>query len=396
MVILLIDKYKINFNLTSDPIKNNLFKNILDEILKFLYDNLNYKSIEGIILTGSIANGEGTIINNGEYTYISDFDILLSFNLLNFLKYRAYCIDLSQKMTQELLKKKIFTHVNYLPNNDTINRILNMKNTKIYDYEFRVSSKLMYGKQIFINDDLYPSTEDSFELLFTVLSHQLFNLENKYKVEKVYEYAKLSLTLLNSFLIYNNLIANTYKKRLNILIKNREIFNIITDCDINIFKIYTQFKIDGSLNTLMNNLNYINIDFLIDFQKKYLRELSLRILRYELYNINLTYKYKNNIENNYLLYILQNKFNIKHYLINILLYIINSIFLMDTNLYHKLYIVSRIPSKKIFNYYLIKLFILNDETTIYPLMSSINYSNIVPYINKFIYYWKYSESSIKF
>lgn len=395
-----IREFNIDFYMTEDKEKNDFFNNILIKVLNHLKKNIDFNKIEGIILTGSLVNSEGTIIYYEDKILMSDFDLIIYFNTINYLKLKLWCSFLSNEITDLLNKENILTHVNYLPTTKYIDIFLKSSESYIYEYEYSHSSKVLYGNVQKFNNHIYPLKNDALELLFTVLSQQIYIKDKYSSVEKIYNYSKLSLTLINSFLIFNNKFGSTYKERLNIIKKYAEQnSDIITFNDIQLLTVYTNFKLNGSLNILKSSLGFENIDDLIIFQEKYLKNLSKKILTFELANV----EPDNTVDNssiylNYIKYIKSLNFNLRNYLLALFFYIYYS-FIFKNNkmkLYYKLFLFTRIPPKKILNYFIILLFLQK--------LHNKNRRNITLYFNvsdddfllELLHYWQISEKSIKF
>jgi hypothetical protein len=159
--------------------------------------------------------------------------------------------------------------------------------SNIYLYEFALASRCIFGKTPSFNQAAHPSKRDALELVFTVVSDLVFSkLKNASKMEESYIYAKRALTLLNSILIFHGCFAETYQKRMEIARKYATISKIpLNQEEIKTLEIFTEYKLSGSFQQLLDSLGFKKAVDLISFQRKFLTKLTTKILYYELYNI---------------------------------------------------------------------------------------------------------------
>ena len=257
---------------------------IAKEALGFLLKNVDSNSIKCILATGSIANGEGTVIKHKSSTVASDFDFVVYIDFSYYLKNRTNFINLSKIITAQLLKSKIDTHVVFLPSPLLLQRDIHFSKSSIYEYEFAIASKCVFGKTRHFNLAARPNKKDALELTFTVVGDLVFsNFESLSDIEKSYIYAKRALTLLNSLLIFHGYFAETYEKRINIAEKygSRGLLPLTTD-ELKILKIFYGYKLSGSLQQLLASLSFRDMRDLLTFQSSFLKNLTMKILGYEL------------------------------------------------------------------------------------------------------------------
>ena len=260
---------------------------IAQEALTFLFENINTNRIRCILLTGSVANGEGTVIKCNSSVIASDFDFVVYLDFPHFLRNRAHLRNLSQEMSTKLKERGVNTHVEFLPSTSVLRGGGFFMNPSIYEYEFAFASKCIFGKALSFNKTARPTKIDALELTFTVVSDLVFsNFKNLSKTEESYIYAKRALTVLNSILIFHGFFAETYEKRMKIAKRyaSRGIIPINQD-EIKTLEIFTEYKLSGSFQYLLNSFAYKKTDDLIRFQREFLKKLTTKILYYELLNL---------------------------------------------------------------------------------------------------------------
>ncbi|NHJ31523.1 MAG: hypothetical protein FK732_01555 [Asgard group archaeon] len=264
---------------------DEILRTITKEALEFLLENVNANRIKCILVTGSLANGEGTVIENNSSLVTSDFDFVVYLDFLYYLKNRNLFQHLSQVITRRLVKRKVNTHVVFLPSSQIFQTAIRFTKSSIYEYEFAIASKCVFGTAQSFNLATRPTKRDALELSFTVVSDLFFSNFNS-RIEESYIYAKRALTLLNSVLIFQGLFAETYKKRVKIAksYMSRGILPITQD-EMKILEIFTEYKLSGSLQQLFNALSYNKICDLLQFQREFLKNLTKKILSFELDNI---------------------------------------------------------------------------------------------------------------
>lgn len=277
----------LDFKMAKQNYADEVLRAIAKEALDFFLKNVNANRIKCILVTGSIANCEGTVIKHNFSLITSDFDFIVYLDLPHYLKKRNHFQDLSQEMSKRLINKNINTHVVFLPSTKILQTGIRFKNSSIYEYEFAIASKCVFGKAQPFNLIIRPTKRDALELTFTVVSDLVFsNLKNLSKIEETYIYAKRALTLLNSILIFHGFFTETHEKRIKIAKKYVSIGTIpISQDEMKILEIFTEYKISGSLQGLLDSLSCSNIHDLIQFQKDFLTNLTKKILCYELNNL---------------------------------------------------------------------------------------------------------------
>ncbi len=279
----LIITLNLDFRLAKQDYADDLLRAIAEEALGFLFKNVDINRIKYILLTGSLANGEGTVIKHESSIVTSDFDFVVNLDLQYYLKNRNLFQKLSQEISERLVKKQIDTHVVFLSSAP----LICFKNLSIYEYEFAISSKCIFGNAPSFSMTTRPTKRDALELTFTVVSDLVFSdFKRHSKIEESYIYAKRALTLLNSLLIFHGLFAETYEKRIKIAKRyvSQEILPL-TQHEMEMLDIFTAYKLTGSFRQLFNSLSCKDINDLLRLQREFLTNLTLKILNFELNNL---------------------------------------------------------------------------------------------------------------
>jgi len=277
----------LDFRMAKQNYADEVLRAIAKEALDFLLKNVNANRIKCILVTGSLANGEGTVIKHDSSVITSDFDFVVYLDFPCYLKNGNYFQHLSQEMSTRLINRKINTHVVFLPSTQILQTGIRFTNSSIYEYEFAIASKCVFGKAQSFNLTARPTKRDALELTFTVVSDLVFsNFKNLSKIEESYIYAKRALTLLNSILIFHGFFAETYEKRMKIAKSyvSRGMIPVTQD-EMKILKIFTEYKLSGSLHQLFDSLSCSDIGDLLRFQREFLANLAIKILNFELNNV---------------------------------------------------------------------------------------------------------------
>lgn len=262
---------------------NELLQKINSLAINYLFKSINKKEISCLLLTGSVANCEGTVLRTDSSTVVaSDFDFVVYMNLINYLRNRRQFPKLSSEISDYIVKNNVDTHVVFLPLCKALQRIPGLGNSSIYEYEFSFGGKCMFGTKPSLNNKARPTEKDALELTFTVIGDLIFsNSESLSVEEKIYVYSKRALTLLNSLLIFNKIFAITYKERITNA-KNLGKLNCLSENELRTLAAYTDFKLSGELKPLLTSLNFSNVEDLIVFQKDFLKNFAVKILYIEL------------------------------------------------------------------------------------------------------------------
>lgn len=280
-----MNRISLDFEMSRKNHNDALLRAIAQESLNFLFKHTDASKIKSILLTGSVAHGEGTVIEHESYLVTSDFDFVIYLDPLHFMKNRTHLQNLSQEITTRLLKRGVNTHITFVPS-IILRAGIRFINSSIYEYEFASGSKCLLGKSPSFDKTARPTKKDALELTFTVLSDLLFlNFKNVSKIEESYIYAKRALTLLNSLLIFHGLFAQTYQERIKIAKRyaSTGAFPISHD-EIKMLEIFTEYKLSGSFQHILDALACNKTEDLLMIQKEFLKKLTTKILGYELMN----------------------------------------------------------------------------------------------------------------
>ena len=380
--------------------------------LKLLFENIGINRIQNVLLTGSVANGEGTVLEFNSCITASDFDFVITFDLLNFFKYRKHLQTLSEELSDRLLRKGVSTHVVFLPNTRLLGIGSYFGKSPIYEYEFRFASKSVFGKNPYSKRMGRPTKRDALELTFTVISELTFLKFRKIsKIEESYVLAKRALTLLNSTLIYFGIIATTYATRIEIAKKcfSQRGFPL-NQTDISVLEHFTRYKLSSSLNDLMKTLGFTEIDSLIEFQTEFVRKMTTKVLCFEIMNFTRESSQINSLTNeSYEKQIKQSISNLKQYLLNskmqnssrivgITLYILEKLSRnKQREDYFKIFIFHKQSPKAILNALTALLFLSEDYSCVAEILRE-----LFPWIkiddvplNSLFCLWQTAEQSIK-
>jgi len=281
-----MNRISLDFEMSRHIHNDAVLRAFAQESLNFLFKHIDTSRIKSILLTGSVANGEGTVIEHDSSLVASDFDFMIYMGPSHFLKNRTHLQNLSQEITTRLLKRGVDTHVMFTPSISILRADIRFAFSAIYEYEFASASKCLFGKSPSFDKTVRPTKKDALDLTFTVVSDLLFsNFKNVSKIEESYIYAKRALTLLNSLLIFHGLFAETYQKRIKIAKKYAPTGAIpFSHDEIKMLEIFTEYKLSGSFQHLLDALACNKTDDLIGIQKEFLKKLTTKILCYELMN----------------------------------------------------------------------------------------------------------------
>ena len=272
----------LDFKLARNDHEDDILREIGLNALTYLFDHVNSKEIKCLLLTGSLANGEGTVIKYGSSLIASDFDFVVYLNPFYYLKNKRNFGALSQQVSTLLKQKGFGTHVVFLPATIPFNRNLGFAVSNIYEYENAVASRCLLGKKPLFNESVKPTKKDALELTFTVVGELLFaDVPKLSQVEQTYVYAKRSLTLLNSLLISRGFFSATYQERIEIA-KEHAGDICLGSNEMKVLQFFTEYKLSGSLSQLLSSLGYTDLNDLIQFQKNFLFMILLRTLYFEL------------------------------------------------------------------------------------------------------------------
>src|SRR3990170_7921874 len=110
-----MDKMNLEFVMAKYAREDVILRAIAQTALDFLSKYADTNRIKWVLLTGSVANGEGTVVDCNSFMITSDFDFVIYLDFLEFLQNRKYLQNLSQEISKKLMKRGVNTHVTFLP-----------------------------------------------------------------------------------------------------------------------------------------------------------------------------------------------------------------------------------------------------------------------------------------
>jgi hypothetical protein len=281
-----MNQANFGFKMAARDNSDALLRAIAQESMDILFEHVDKEKIVGILLTGSVANGEGTVVEHDSLIAASDFDFMVYMTLSELLKNRRLLFNLSQEITTRFVKRGIGTHVKFTPSSGILQSALHLANSSIYEYEFAHASKCLFGKPPSIDRNARPTKKDALELTFTVVSDLIFSkFKNLSEIEESYIYAKRALTLLNSLLIFLGVFAETYQERLKIA-RNYVSTSAfpINQNDLETLEMLTDYKLSGSFQYLLNAFRCNKAEDVVNAQREFLKRLAAKTLHFELIN----------------------------------------------------------------------------------------------------------------
>lgn len=273
-------------NLTLNKECNRIMQKYLEIMVLNLINNLGKSNIQSIILTGSLARGEGTArIKNSNIEIYSDIDLNLITNFLNLIKYNKSLKFLSKNYTEFLRTKGLLTHVNIIP----ITELELQNKTTIRRVECANSDKVIWGKNILSNKNYTPkliNKLDAIELLF----NRIIDLLKIRSIEninlKIYLFTKVILDLNTSLLAFLGDYTASYLDRMKLINQAKYLSWIPNGKFPKLIQIFSKFKINCDFDTLasefadlfqlnisdpsqlIHNLNKISSLYLAEILKK--------------------------------------------------------------------------------------------------------------------------------
>ena len=260
---------------------NALLKKILSIAISTIYRYFPEKTITDIQITGSVANGEGTVIVTESEVVSSDLDILVCMKLPSYVLAVVSGInqEISAVATSQVLSMGIKTHIHYTFSSSLFHRILRaFQKSYIYDYEFS-SNKSLIGKQV-RKHPYPPSDEDALHLTFTIMAEYLMLYpEFRSKMEKVYWLIKRNLTLLYSMLIFEKKPKLTYAERVRTAQHNIP-SEVIRPDQMTLMNSFLNFKLKGDPRIIFKFFGSEDIGKIIALLDRKLLETLTTVLSY--------------------------------------------------------------------------------------------------------------------
>lgn len=412
-----VREINLDFSMAKCPHEDAILHQISQMAVNSLSKNVDMSKIKGVLLTGSVASREGTVIDYDSWIVASDFDFIVYLDFIDFLRIGRRLQNLSLAIFQDFVKRRINTHVTFLPHTTFLEILSCFTKSRIYDYEFAFASKRIFGKTPSFSTIPRPKKEDALELAFTVVSELVF-LESKHlsKPEESYLWAKRGLTLLNSAMIFVGASYETYEKRIRFareLVLREQI--PINEYEIEILALFTDYKLTGSLQNLMKCLDCKHIDNLIRYQIDFLTNLTAKVIFFELMNLagkpiqrislsDFSLKtMKKNLPNLLEKYLTKSTLSLPSRLVGMIIYVLG---LLSRNAerseFFETFIFHRQSPKTILNVIITLMFIYGHDFSARALMETRVLTEIFPWIavpapanRKIFSLWQTSEQSIK-
>ena len=240
-------------NLTVNKECNRIMQNYLEIMVQNLLENLGTSNVKSIVLTGSLARGEGTArIINGNIEIYSDFDLNIFTSFYNQLKFNKTLQSLSKTYTDFFQKKGLLTHINVIP----ITESQIQKATTIRRVECIKTDKIIWGKDVLSNLKCTSKSIkklDAIELLFNRIIDLLKILYVKSNNLKIYLLSKVILDLNTSILAFLGDYAPFYLTRMR-LINNKKYLEWIPEAQFReLIQIVSKFKMNCNFDELISN-----------------------------------------------------------------------------------------------------------------------------------------------
>ena len=258
----------------------DIFKGLAEFATTRFLRSVNIKHVKCVVLTGSLATEEGTILKSGSSIITSDLDIDVFIGLAYYLICRKQFRRLSEQLTCDCKKAGFITNIFFHPKT----RLFSFSIADIYFYEYRVASKVLYGEiptWVFKKMAL-PTKDDAFGLVFSSISDYLSARvhTNWTLAEKIYTYAKRSLTLLYAALIIQGIFTFKYQERVT---RSKSEFKkgnlrFLKASDLIMLSAFANFKLSGRLEELMKALDCKNEYELLNNVQHFTMILICRVL----------------------------------------------------------------------------------------------------------------------
>lgn len=286
-----IDVDKINgelikYDLSKDEKSNALLKYIVKISVLKLLSCIPIKAIKDIQITGSIANGEGTVIKSDSQVVTSDVDIVvyLGFPYFIIATVKGIFKNLSQEVNSLLSSRGLKTHVCFTGTTKITKLFSYFSGSHIYDFEFMKNKSIYNQGDRYIEKRVYiPTKKDALQLTFTVIADYLFlDLLAQLDIEKVYILAKRFLTLIHALLVFEGRPKFSYEERVIFVEMSPKISAFLSESEKEFLRKFTRFKLSGELYHIFNAFKSTDITQIISLQKKLLVNMILKILCYEL------------------------------------------------------------------------------------------------------------------
>jgi len=206
------------------PIVNKKITDYFSELIKYLKNTLQSEDFS-IILTGSLARNEATVLMGKEFWSDIEFFIFCEANVLKKINLESCVSDFNRNY--KCLFDNRFFHIDFMIINKK--QIRNLKKRLII-FETVSSNSVIFGENLINKFPNVTVKSIDFEDLNDVLNHRLFSVyrfcvqkDKKSKFETIevkYILARNSLDLLTVILPVTGVLLSGYKNRLNFFKEN--------------------------------------------------------------------------------------------------------------------------------------------------------------------------------
>jgi hypothetical protein len=273
-----------NYVLSQDKESDKILKKIVEIALIRLFSHIPIKVIKDIQLTGSIANGEGTVIKE-ERVIASDVDILVYLNFPYFIIaiMKGLFEKLSQEVSHDLSSKGWKVHICFTGSIKSA-PFSHLLGSHIYDFEFLTNKSFFNSRNSRRITDVYiPTKRDALQLTFTTAADYLFlDSVAPSNIEKVYLLAKRFLTLIHSLFIFEGKPKASYEERSAFAETSKFCATFLSVREKELIEKFTKFKLSGQISYIFDAFQSKDTEQIINLQKELLVNMIMRTLYYEL------------------------------------------------------------------------------------------------------------------
>lgn len=217
---------EVDFRCCQDPECDLIGRRLITDFSEILNRSNSQKEISALILTGSFARGEGSILklDNQGYRVMGDIEFFAVIEKKEKLDIVRNSISVAVETFEEILKKNdALCKIEVTP---TFPKFFRKLRPRIFEYELFSNGKTIWGDEAYLEklprfSPKELSKIDAIYLLFNRLIEQL-ELLLKIKdgaeidlIDATYQMAKIYIDVVTSTLAYTGNFENTYFKRAN-------------------------------------------------------------------------------------------------------------------------------------------------------------------------------------
>ena len=230
---------EVDFRCCQDPECDLVARRLIADFSEILRSMDDLGRVSALILTGSFARGEGSILklNDQSYKVLGDIEFLAVIGKRSGLEFfRKSVIKAKEVFDETLKKRRVLCKVEVTP---ALPRFFKRLRPRIFDYELIRHGKTIWGDRIYLENiprfsPKQISKIDPIYLLFNRIIEQLALLleikdgEENNLLEGSYQIGKVYIDLATSILAYTGNFEDTYlnrSKRFNELISSHALEN---------------------------------------------------------------------------------------------------------------------------------------------------------------------------